>query len=380
MLKPAVSSATLRVTLPDHAVVLQNVVKSYDGTTQVVKGVDLAVHAGEFLTILGPSGSGKTSLLMMLAGFEQPSAGAIIIGGRDVSRQPAHQRNIGMVFQQYALFPHLTVAQNLAFPLEMRRLGRREINDRVGWALNLVKLDGLGARRPAQLSGGQQQRIAVARALIFEPQLVLMDEPLGALDKQLRQQMQDEIARLHHELRPTIIYVTHDQGEAISLSDRVAVFEGGKISQIDPPTELYNAPRNDFVAGFIGENNRIPARVISHGPPTRLAVSERAIVSAINIDIGPTETDACLMVRPERLRRIAERTALPNAIDAVVIEISYHGDSYRLRAGLGTGVEVISRIPNDGTQSIPDIGETILLGWSTEDARAFAGGVTSTTR
>lgn len=380
MLKPAVNNATLRVTLPDHAVLLQNVVKSYDGTTQVVKGVDLAVHAGEFLTILGPSGSGKTSLLMMLAGFEQPSAGAIIIGGGDVSRQPAHQRNIGMVFQQYALFPHLTVAQNLAFPLEMRRVGRREINDRVEWALNLVKLDGLGARRPAQLSGGQQQRIAVARALIFEPQLVLMDEPLGALDKQLRQQMQDEIARLHQELRPTIIYVTHDQGEAISLSDRVAVFEGGRISQIDPPTELYNAPRNDFVAGFIGENNRIPARVLSHGPPSRLAVSERAIVSAINIDIGPTETNACIMVRPERLRRIAERTALPNAIDVVVIEISYHGDSYRLRAGLGAGAEVISRIPNDGTQSIPDIGETILLGWSTEDARAFAGGVTSTTR
>ncbi|KQS71607.1 hypothetical protein ASG39_20275 [Rhizobium sp. Leaf371] len=364
----------------EHAVVLQNVVKSYDGTTQVVKGVDLSVRSGEFLTILGPSGSGKTSLLMMLAGFEQPSDGAIIIGGRDVSRQPAHKRNIGMVFQQYALFPHLTVAQNLAFPLEMRRMGRREIDDRVGWALNLVKLEGLGARRPAQLSGGQQQRIAVARALIFEPQLVLMDEPLGALDKQLRQQMQDEIARLHHELRPTIIYVTHDQGEAISLSDRVAVFEGGKISQIDPPTALYNAPRNDFVAGFIGENNRIPARIISHGPPSRLAVSGRAIVSALSVDIAPTETHACIMIRPERLRRVAHLCQLPNTIDVVVSEVSYHGDSYRLRASLDDGIDVITRIPNDGTQSIPDIGESILLGWSTEDARAFAGGVSATIR
>lgn len=354
-----------------QSVVLRNVVKSYDGTTEVVKGIDLNVQAGEFLTILGPSGSGKTSLLMMLAGFEQPTSGEILLGGNDVSRLPPYKRHIGMVFQQYALFPHLTIAQNLAFPLEMRGWARDEIAGRVSWAMNLVRLKGLEERRPAQLSGGQQQRIAVARALIFDPELVLMDEPLGALDKQLREQMQEEFARIHRELKPTIIYVTHDQGEAISLSDRVAVFDGGRISQIAPPKDLYEKPESAFVATFIGETNRIPVRRAGASPDS-FQMADGRLVSAVSIGMEPGDDRAYLMVRPERLRRIAGREYLPNVVEAIVLEATYHGDNVRVRAGTITGsTELLYRISNDGNQPVPHVGEQILLGWRTEDARAF---------
>ncbi|SOC44603.1 ABC transporter ATP-binding protein [Shinella sumterensis] len=361
--RPARSSA--------QSVVLRNVVKSYDGMTAVVKGIDLNVQAGEFLTILGPSGSGKTSLLMMLAGFEQPTSGEILLGGNDVSRLPPYKRNIGMVFQQYALFPHLTVAQNLAFPLEMRGWARDEIAGRVAWAMNLVRLKGLEERRPAQLSGGQQQRIAVARALIFDPELVLMDEPLGALDKQLREQMQEEFARIHRELKPTIIYVTHDQGEAISLSDRVAVFDGGRISQIAPPKDLYEKPESAFVATFIGETNRIPVRRASASLDT-FQMADGRLVSAVAVGMGSSDDRGYLMVRPERLRRIAGREYLPNVLEAIVLEATYHGDNVRVRAGTITGdTELLYRISNDGNQPVPHVGEQVLLGWRTEDARAF---------
>ena len=354
-----------------QSVVLRNVVKSYDGTTAVVKGIDLNVQAGEFLTILGPSGSGKTSMLMMLAGFEQPTSGEILLGGNDVSRLPPYKRNIGMVFQQYALFPHLTIAQNLAFPLEMRGWARDDIAGRVSWAMNLVRLKGLEERRPAQLFGGQQQRIAVARALIFDPELVLMDEPLGALDKQLREQMQEEFARIHRELKPTIIYVTHDQGEAISLSDRVAVFDGGRISQIAPPKDLYEKPESAFVATFIGETNRIPVRRAGTSPDS-FQMADGRLVSAVAVGMGSSDDRAYLMVRPERLRRIAGREYLTNVVEAIVLEATYHGDNVRVRAGTITGgTELLYRISNDGNQPVPHVGEQILLGWRTEDARAF---------
>jgi putative spermidine/putrescine transport system ATP-binding protein len=241
--------------------------KTYDGETLVVKNLNLEIGRGEFLTLLGPSGSGKTTSLMMLAGFEAPTSGDIRLAGRSIARLPPHRRDIGMVFQNYALFPHMTVAENLAFPLSVRKIPKPEIGERVTKALNMVHLARFGARRPAELSGGQQQRVALARALVFDPQLVLMDEPLGALDKQLREHMQLEIKHIHESLGVTVVYVTHDQTEALTMSDRIAVFNQGIIQQIDLPDRLYQQPANSFVANFIGENNRLNGivREVSEG-------------------------------------------------------------------------------------------------------------------
>ena len=220
-----------------------NVQKSYDGVTLVVKSLNLDIAKGEFLTMLGPSGSGKTTCLMMLAGFEPATHGEIFLATRPINKVPPHKRGIGMVFQNYALFPHMTVEENLAFPLEVRRMSRDEARQRVAKALEMVELPGFGGRRPAQLSGGQQQRVAVARALVFEPALVLMDEPLGALDKQLREQMQYEIKHIHENLGVTVVYVTHDQSEALTMSDRIAVFDDGIIQQLSTPTSSTSGRR-----------------------------------------------------------------------------------------------------------------------------------------
>ena len=221
--------------MTDTIVRLQGIGKTYDGSTRVVDDLDLDIERGEFLTLLGPSGSGKTTTLMMLAGFETPTSGEILLDGKPLAHLPPYKRQIGMVFQNYALFPHMSVAENIAFPLSVRNTGRAEAAGRVERALEMVQLGGFGSRRPAQLSGGQQQRVAVARALVFEPKLVLMDEPLGALDKQLREQMQLEIRRLHQRLGVTMVYVTHDQHEALTMSDRIAVFHRGRIQQLDTP-------------------------------------------------------------------------------------------------------------------------------------------------
>ncbi len=232
----------------DAFVEFERVQKSYDGETLVVKDLNLSMPRGEFLTMLGPSGSGKTTCLMMLAGFETATHGDIRLAGKPINNIPPHKRGIGMVFQNYALFPHMTVAENLAFPLEVRGMNASDREKKIKRALDMVQMGAFGGRRPAQLSGGQQQRVALARALVFEPELVLMDEPLGALDKQLREHMQFEITRLAHELGITTVYVTHDQTEALTMSDRVAVFDDGRIQQLAPPDELYEAPQNSFVA------------------------------------------------------------------------------------------------------------------------------------
>ncbi|MDE2456191.1 MAG: ATP-binding cassette domain-containing protein, partial [Burkholderiales bacterium] len=239
----------------------RGVQKTYDGVALVVRGLDLEIRRGEFLTLLGPSGSGKTTTLMMLAGFESPTAGDIELAGKPITRTPPHKRHFGMVFQNYALFPHMTVGQNVAYPLTVRGVSRADQAKRVARALAMVQLDGKAERMPAQLSGGQQQRVALARALVFEPQLVLMDEPLGALDKNLREQMKMEIKRLHRELETTIIYVTHDQEEALVMSDRVALMNHGRIEQIGAPVDLYERPANRFVAEFIGQSNILAGRV-----------------------------------------------------------------------------------------------------------------------
>jgi len=233
---------------------LIDIKKSYDGVTPVVKCLNLAIKKGEFVTLLGPSGSGKTTTLMMLAGFERPDSGDIIRGGESMIDTAPHQRNIGMVFQSYALFPHMTVFDNVAFSLTVRK--QKDIDARVHAILETVEMADYADRYPSQLSGGQQQRVALARALVFEPSLVLMDEPLGALDKQLREQMQVEIKEIQQKLGLTVVYVTHDQTEALAMSDRIAVFNDGEIQQIDDPVTLYENPANDFVAGFLGENNK----------------------------------------------------------------------------------------------------------------------------
>src|SRR5690625_1575091 len=236
----------------------KNVQKTYDQKTLVVKDFNLSLDQGEFVTLLGPSGSGKTTVLMMLAGFEPLSSGHILLEGKSIEKIPPYQRNIGMVFQNYALFPHMTVAENLTYPLKVRRLPKTEIRQRVEKFLQLISMPTFAQRKPTELSGGQRQRVALARALIFEPSIVLMDEPLGALDKSLREQMQFEIMRLHEQLGFSVIYVTHDQHEALTLSDKIAVFNEGVVQQYDEPSVLYNSPLNAFVASFIGENNILP--------------------------------------------------------------------------------------------------------------------------
>ena len=245
---------------------LHGVYKTYDGVQTVVEALDLDVHRHEFLTLLGPSGSGKTTTLMMIAGFETPTAGEITLGGRVIQNVPPHQRNIGMVFQSYALFPHMNVANNLAYPLRRRGWTRSSIEEAVSAALAMVRLSHLGERFPAQLSGGQQQRVALARALIFKPDMVLMDEPLGALDRNLREEMQSEIRNLHSDLGMTVLYVTHDQDEALSMSDRIAVFNKGEVRQLGSAREIYDEPENLFVAGFVGDNNTFGGIVTSQMP------------------------------------------------------------------------------------------------------------------
>src|SRR3990172_709971 len=260
--------------------------KSYDGETLVVKDLNLDIAKGEFLTMLGPSGSGKTTTLMMLAGFEPATHGEIYVKGNPTNNPPPHKRGIGMVFQNYALFPHMTVAENLAFPLQVRGIGKAETEERVKNILKLVELPQRASRRPGQLSGGQQQRIAVARALVFEPDLVLMDEPLGALDKQLREQMQYEIKHIHDRLGVTVVYVTHDQGEALTMSNRIAVFNDGVVQQLSSPDELYERPQNAFVAQFIGENNRLSGTVekLANGKCTvKLDSGDKVEAAAVNV-------------------------------------------------------------------------------------------------
>ena len=263
--------------------------KTYDGVQLVVKQLDLDIRRGEFLTLLGPSGSGKTTTLMMLAGFESPTAGEILLDGKPITRTPPHKRNFGMVFQNYALFPHLSIAQNVAYPLTVRKVPKTEIAQRVTRALDMVRLKNMDDRLPGQLSGGQQQRVALARALVFQPQLVLMDEPLGALDKQLREHMQIELKELHRQLGVTFVYVTHDQGEALTMSDRVAVFNDGVIQQLDAVDRMYEAPANGFVASFIGDSTMLRGTVRAtqvDGQAERCGVvlSDGRVLTGLNVN------------------------------------------------------------------------------------------------
>jgi putative spermidine/putrescine transport system ATP-binding protein len=354
---------------------LRRISKSFDGDTLVIRELDLDIRQGEFLTLLGPSGSGKTTLLMMLAGFEAPSAGDIEIEGRLVARLPPHKRNIGIVFQSYALFPHMTVAENVAFPLEVRRRGRGEIREKVARALAIVRLDGLERRRPQQLSGGQQQRVALARALVFDPPLVLMDEPLGALDKQLREQMQIEIKHIHERLGVTFVYVTHDQGEALTMSDRVAVINHGRIQQLDGPGAIYERPVNAFVAHFIGENNRLTGRVAGMASATCRVVLDGGWAVAATAGPGIGEgARTTVSLRPERIRIGPAANGCANRFDALIREVIYMGDHSRVRLNVCGRDDFVAKVGHgDG---LPDLtpGQAVSLGFRVEDCIALDGG------
>jgi putative spermidine/putrescine transport system ATP-binding protein len=362
----------------------ENVSKHYAGKTVIaVDNLNLGIEAGEFLTLLGPSGSGKTTSLMMLAGFERPSVGTIRFDGVPIETLPAHRRNMGVVFQSHALFPHLTVAENVAFPLKVRHLSRSETATRVTGALDKVRLAQFAERMPHQLSGGQQQRVALARALVFEPRLVLLDEPLSALDKKLREEMQLEIRRLHRELGVTMAFVTHDQSEAMVMSDRVAVFNHGRIEQIGPPQQLYDAPCNTFVAGFLGDNNKVegkaepesvaPAGQIGIRLANGLALRGRLAGQITN------EPSKVLCVRPEFLRVGLHEGQLDtgNRISARLVDIIQQGDHWRLVAALaGSGSDLpsenwtvkvnVGSVPTDLT-----VGQPVVLGFRPEDAWIF---------
>ncbi|MGE0724435.1 MAG: ABC transporter ATP-binding protein [Alphaproteobacteria bacterium] len=319
----------------DPIVRFLGVEKTFDGRSLVVRNLDLDIVRGEFLTLLGPSGSGKTTTLMMLAGFETPTAGEIMVEDRAITRVPPHRRDIGVVFQSYALFPHLSVADNVAFPLSVRGVAREETRRRVADALAMVRLPGFGDRQPAHLSGGQQQRVALARALVFAPRIVLMDEPLGALDKQLREEMQLEIKHLHERLGLTVVYVTHDQGEALTMSDRVAVFRDGAIAQLDTPERLYEAPGSAFVARFVGESNML-AGTVEHrdGTSCRVRLADGTTLAA---QAGPAPVvgrPALVVFRPERAR-LANGEDVANRLDGRLVEAIYHGDHVRLRVAAG---------------------------------------------
>ena len=354
-------------------VVFEHVQKSYDGETLVVKDLNLTIGKGEFLTMLGPSGSGKTTCLMMLAGFETATHGEILLDGRPINSVPPHKRGIGMVFQNYALFPHMTVAENLSFPLEVRGIPKSERETKIRRALDMVQMGAFANRRPAQLSGGQQQRVALARALVFEPRLVLMDEPLGALDKQLREHMQFEIKHLHDSLGITVVYVTHDQGEALTMSDRIAVFNDGRIQQLAPPAELYERPKNSFVAGFIGENNRLHGTIedISENRAVvRLATGE--LIDATPVNVARKGQKTLVSIRPERVEYKPEALP-PNAhlIDAEVMEFIYMGDIFRTRLRVAGSEDFVIKSRNTLGQRELKPGEKIRIGWAPQDARAL---------
>lgn len=343
------------------------------GAVQAVDDVSLSVRAGEFLALLGPSGSGKTSILMSIAGFETPDAGSIGIDGKDITYLPANQRNLGMVFQKYTLFPHLSVLDNVAFGLKMRGVARGERHRLATEALATVRLEGYGARMPAQLSGGQQQRVALARAIVYRPKVLLMDEPLSALDKNLREEMQLEIKRLQSQLGITVVFVTHDQGEALTMADRVAILDKGRIQQLDAPRALYEKPQTRFVAGFIGETNFVPVQVgplraslalvhLPGGSGSREVATE-ALVGRMS-DGGR----AMAAIRPEQITLGLSDD--PLALSATVSGVVYSGSTVLCIARLADGTEMRARLPDPSRVRVAT-GDSVGLLWPGEAMRIY---------
>ena len=360
------------LSLPAPMVRFENVQKSYDGENLVVKNLNLDIAKGEFLTLLGPSGSGKTTSLMMLAGFEPATHGEIFLNGKPINDVPPHKRGIGMVFQNYALFPHMTVAENLAFPLVVRKMAKPDVEAKVRRTLEMVKLQGFEARRPGQLSGGQQQRVAVARALVFDPELVLMDEPLGALDKQLREQMQFEIKHIHENLGVTVVYVTHDQTEALTMSDRIAVFNDGVIQQLSSAEDLYDKPSNSFVAQFIGENNRLSGTITKViGDICTVKLDSGQDVKALKVVSGGVGTRSTLSLRPERIELNPSSKNYDNILNAKVQETVFIGDHVRLRLEVAGTDDFVVKLRHWTNNQPIEQGAEIKVGWNALECRAL---------
>jgi putative spermidine/putrescine transport system ATP-binding protein len=356
----------------------RGVSKSYDGRSMIVRDLDLDVQEGEFLTLLGPSGSGKTTTLMMLAGFEAQSRGSIELAGASLDHTPPYRRGMGMVFQQYALFPHMTVAENVAYPLKVRRMPAVEAAAKVSAALEMVRMEAFASRYPGQLSGGQQQRIALARALVFNPRLVLMDEPLGALDKQLRERMQYEIRRIHGLVGCTTVYVTHDQAEAMSISDRIAVFAGGVVEQIGSPSEIYNDPATLFVASFIGENNILAGTVCEQerGAMRLHLAGGAVVVEGPSLPAASKDAKVTLTVRPEALKVVAagqaarsDATPSPvNSLRGIVSDMVFLGDHTRVWVSCGEAGSLLAK-----AESACRLGKgaEVDVRWDVADGRTF---------
>ena len=345
--------------------------KSYDGKVLVVKDLNLDIAEGEFITMLGPSGSGKTTCLMMLAGFETPTNGEIYLDKNPISNIPPHKRGIGMVFQNYALFPHMTVYENLAFPLRVRKISKEDTDKKIDKAMSMVSLTGFESRMPGQLSGGQQQRVAVARALVFDPAVVLMDEPLGALDKNLRESMQYEIKHIHESIGVTVVYVTHDQGEALTMSNKIAVFNDGKVQQLSSPDKLYEEPVNSFVAEFIGENNRFSGQVTDiSNDKCKVKLDDGSEILANPIAVKSTGEKTIVSLRPERAL-INTKEKMENNFKGKIEEVIYHGDHTRVRLNLLGNKDFILKVPNSSANMDIKLGNQINVSWNSFDARAL---------
>ena len=354
------------------SVVVESLAKAFGGV-RVVDGVSFVLEPGQLLTLLGPSGSGKTTTMRMVAGLEEPTEGRILVGGEDVTRKAAHRRNIGMVFQQYALFPHLNVFQNVAYPLEMRRLPRIKIREMVTEALRLVRMSDFEMRHPRQLSGGQQQRVALARAIVFRPPVLLMDEPMGALDKRLRELMQVEIRQLQQQLGITTISVTHDQVEALVMSDLVAVMDGGRLQQIGTPADLYRRPANRFVADFVGESNILDGALASTNGETALFRS----CSGLELRCRPARSDVSLsaghsaqvVVRPESIRFVGPEGAQleETIVRSRVLHSLYVGDMMRFRIRLESGDEMSVKSLMSAEAGRIRAGDDVSIAWRHED-------------
>ncbi len=336
------------------------------GPVVAVDGVSLAAEPAEFLALLGPSGSGKTTILMTLAGFEHPTSGRVLLNGEDATWSPAHRRNIGMVFQRTTLFPHMSVRDNVAFPLKMRGVPTRERRARADEALATVRLAGYGDRLPSQLSGGQQQRVALARAIVYRPPILLMDEPLSALDKALREEMQLEIKRLQRALGITVVFVTHDQTEALTMADRIAVLDHGRLMQVGTPQMLYEAPENPFVAGFIGETAFLDGRAersAAAGAAATLRAADGSPLHGIAVSPLMAGEAGQIAVRPERIRRAADGLA------AEVIETVYVGAETACLLRTGFGAQLRMRVA--AGMPVPSLGERLHVAWDAAHGRIF---------
>ncbi|WEX11161.1 ABC transporter ATP-binding protein [Chelativorans sp. AA-79] len=351
------------------SIAVADVSKSY-GTFKAADRIRLEIEPGEFVTLLGPSGSGKTTLLNLVAGFQKLDSGGILIDGKPIHNVPTHRRGFGMVFQSYALFPNMTVTQNVAFPMRMAGIDRATTERRVAETLEIMRLSEHASKMPAQMSGGQQQRVAIARAIVMRPRVVLMDEPLSALDRRLRESIQIEIRDLHQRLGSTILFVTHDQGEALTMSDRIAVLDAGRIVQVGTPVEIYRHPVNRFVASFVGESNLIEAEIVQKRGSTMTLKSRAGYVfnaeSRNAIDVGR----ATVLVRPERIAVFDEAT--PGSTPATVTSALFLGEILRIEARMEGGETLLIRCTDTASRGLPAVGERLHVSWGAEDCWVLA--------